>query len=65
MGRLVHVSPSVNGNDAVWRNLISKAEAERAMLCKHLGGKALFTGMLCLYATTHNEMNKSLQLAEV
>jgi hypothetical protein len=25
--RLVHVSPSVNGNGTVWRDLISKAEA--------------------------------------
>jgi hypothetical protein len=38
----IHISPSVNGNGPVWEELISKAEAKRAVLCKHLDGKALF-----------------------
>jgi hypothetical protein len=59
--RLVHTSPSINGNGTVWKDLVIKAEAERSVLCKHLSGKALFTGMLHMYAATHNEMNKSLQ----
>jgi hypothetical protein len=57
----VHASPSNNGNGAVWKDLVIKAEAERAVLWKHLTGKALFTGMVHMYATTHNEMNKTLQ----
>jgi hypothetical protein len=61
IGHLVHASPSINGNSTVWKDLIIKAEAERAVLCKHLSGKALFTGMLHMYAATHNEMNKTLQ----
>jgi hypothetical protein len=42
--QLVHASPCNNGNSAVWKDLVIKAEAERAVLCKRLSGKALFTG---------------------
>jgi hypothetical protein len=61
IGHLVHASPSNNRNGTVWKDLVIKAEVERAVLCKHLCGKALFTGMLHMYATAHNEMNKTLQ----
>jgi hypothetical protein len=40
--------------------LADRAEAERRVLCKHLEGKALFTGMLRLYALTHREMRDFL-----
>jgi hypothetical protein len=47
--QLIHISPPVNGNGAVWKELITRAETEREVLCKHLGGKTLFTAMLRLY----------------
>jgi hypothetical protein len=50
IGQLIHISPAVNGNGALWKGLVAKAEAERTVLCKHLDGKALFTGVLRLYA---------------
>jgi hypothetical protein len=59
--QLLHASPCNNENGTAWKDLVIKADAERAVLCKHLSGKALFTGMLHMYATTHNEMNKTLQ----
>ena len=60
IGRLIHASPSINGNGAVWTQLLSKSEDERSVLCRHLDGKALFTGLLRLYATTHRELRESL-----
>jgi hypothetical protein len=44
--QLIHNSPSVNGNGTVRKELVARAEAERTVLCKHLDGKALFTGIL-------------------
>jgi hypothetical protein len=64
IGQLIHTSPSINGNGAVWNKLIAKSEAERTVLCKHLDGKALFTAMLRLYATIHREMRESLLLEQ-
>jgi hypothetical protein len=57
--QLIHFSPPVNGNGAVWKELIAIADTERAVLCKHLVGKALFTAMLRLYAALHREMRNS------
>jgi hypothetical protein len=53
IGQLIHISPSLNGNGAVWKGLVTKAEVERTVLCKHLYCKALFTGILRLYAAIH------------
>jgi hypothetical protein len=50
IGQLIHISPPVNGNGALWKGLVTKAETERTVLCKYLDGKALFTGILRLYA---------------
>jgi hypothetical protein len=44
--------------------LITKSEAERTVLCKHLDIKALFTAMLHLYAAIHREMRESLLLEQ-
>jgi hypothetical protein len=49
--QLIHTSPPINGNDTVWNELVSKAE--RTVLSKHFYGKALFTGILRLYAAIH------------
>jgi hypothetical protein len=65
IGQLIHISPAVNGNGAVWKELAAKAEAERTVLCKHLEGKALFTGILRLYAAIHRDMNETLQSEQV
>jgi hypothetical protein len=54
--QLIPISPPVNGYGAVWKELITRAETERAVLCKHIGGKALFTAMLRLYAALHREL---------
>jgi hypothetical protein len=56
----IGAAPRVNGNSVVWMQLAERAEAERRVLCKHLEGKALFTGMLRLYALMHREMRDSL-----
>jgi hypothetical protein len=61
---LIRTSPSINGNGTVWNKLITKSEAERAVLCKHLYGKALFTAMLRLYAAIHREMRESFLLEQ-
>jgi hypothetical protein len=53
--QLIHISPPVNGNGAAWKELITRTEAKRAVLCKHLDGKALFTAMLRFYAAHHRE----------
>jgi hypothetical protein len=62
--QLIHISPPVNGNGAVWKELIARADAERAVLCKHLDGKALFTAMLRLYAALHREVRDSVLPAQ-
>jgi hypothetical protein len=48
----------------VWKELISKVEAERAVLCKHLDGKAIFLVVLRMYAALHRELRDSLLLEE-
>jgi hypothetical protein len=58
--QLIHISPPVNGNGAVWTELFTRAESERAVLCKHLAGKSLFTAMLRLYAALHRELRDSV-----
>jgi hypothetical protein len=60
IGQLIQISPQKNGNGVTWKRLIDQAENEKNVLCKHLDGKALFTGMLRLYATTHRELTESL-----
>jgi hypothetical protein len=60
IGQLIQTSPQQNGNGAMWKRLVDKAENEKSVLCKHLDGKALFTGMLRLYAAIHREMEDSL-----
>jgi hypothetical protein len=49
----------------LWKGLAAKAETERTVLCKHLERKALFTGILRLYAAIHREMNETLQSEQV
>jgi hypothetical protein len=44
----------------VRKELITKAETERAVLRKHIGGKALFTAMLRLYAALHRELSDTV-----
>jgi hypothetical protein len=60
IGQLINDSPRENGNGTAWKEVITRAEAERAVLCKHLEGKALFAAILRLYATTHTELRGSL-----
>jgi hypothetical protein len=60
IGQLIIDSPRGNGNSTAWREITTRAEAERAVLCKHLEGKALFAVILRLYATTHTEFHGSL-----
>jgi hypothetical protein len=48
----------------VWKELITRAKAERAVLCKHLYGWVLFKGMLLLYAALHRELRDSVLPAE-
>jgi hypothetical protein len=60
IGQLVQTSPQQNGNGATWKRLVDKAVSEKSVLCKHLVGKALFTGMLRLYNETHREMEDGL-----
>jgi hypothetical protein len=62
--QLIRISPPVNGNGVVWKELIARADAERAVLWKHLDGKALFTAMLRLYAALHREMRDSVLPAQ-
>jgi hypothetical protein len=38
-----------------------QTDVERAVLCKHLDGKALYTAILHIYALTHKEMRQSPQ----
>jgi hypothetical protein len=65
IGQLIHISPAVNRNGALWKGLVAKEEAERTVLCKHLDGKTLFTGILRLYAAIHREMKEMLQSEQV
>jgi hypothetical protein len=60
IGQLIRISPPVNGNGGLWIELVARVETERAVLCKHLDGKALFTAMLRLYAAIHREMRDSV-----
>jgi hypothetical protein len=60
IGQLIKSSPQRNGNGATWKRLVDKAESEKSDLCKHLDGKALYTGMLRLYTATHREMEDRL-----
>jgi hypothetical protein len=60
IGQLIQTSLQKNGNGVTWKRLIDQAENEKHILCKHLDGKALFTRMLRLYATTHRDLKESL-----
>jgi hypothetical protein len=51
----------VNGDGTIWKQILSKAEDERSVLVKHQEGKALFTALLHMYATTHKELCDSRQ----
>jgi hypothetical protein len=64
IGQLIHISPRVNGNGAQWKAIITRAKAEMAVLCKHLEGQALFTGMLRLCTAIHRELCDSLKREE-
>jgi hypothetical protein len=48
IGQLIQISLPQNGNGITWKRLVNKAENEKNVLCKHLDGKALFTGMMRL-----------------
>jgi hypothetical protein len=61
IGQLIHDSPPVNVDGNTCKQITLKAEDERPILCKHLEGKALFTAVLHLYATTHRELRDSRQ----
>jgi hypothetical protein len=58
--QLIQISAQQNGNSITWKRLIDKAENEKNVLCKHVNRKALFTGMLRLYAAIHRELKDSL-----
>jgi hypothetical protein len=60
IGQLIQTSSPQNGNGVTWRRLVGKAGNEKNVLCKHLDGKALFTGMMRLYAAIHRELEDSL-----
>jgi hypothetical protein len=60
IGTLIRNSPAKNGNGAAWKELTTKAETEKMVLCKHLEGKTLITAILRLYAATHREMVETL-----
>jgi hypothetical protein len=60
IGQLINDPHRGNGNSAEWKEITTRAEDERAVLCKHLEGKALFAAILRLYATTHTELRGSL-----
>jgi hypothetical protein len=38
IGQVIQSSPRVNGNGAVWKGIITRDKAERAVLCKAPGG---------------------------
>jgi hypothetical protein len=58
IGQLIQTSPQQNGKGTTWNRLVDKADSEKSVLCKHLDGKVLFTGMLRLYIATHREMEE-------
>jgi hypothetical protein len=60
IGSLIRSSPAKKGNGEAWKELTTKAEAEKLVLCKHLEGKTLITAILRLYAATHREMVETL-----
>jgi hypothetical protein len=60
IGQLIQTSPPQNGNSVTWKRLVDKAENEKNVLCKHLDGEALFTGMMRLYTAIHRELEDSL-----
>jgi hypothetical protein len=61
IGQFIKTSPRVNGNGAVWKGILTRAEAENAVLCKHYEGKALFTGLIHLYAAALSELKSSMK----
>jgi hypothetical protein len=65
IGQLVQKSPLLNGTEAVWKQLIIRAEEEKSVLCKHLDGKALFTGILRPYASMHREMSQTARKRKI
>jgi hypothetical protein len=60
IGQLIQTSPPQNGKGLTWKRLVDKAQNEKNVLCKHLDGKALFTGMMRLYAAIQRELVDSL-----
>jgi hypothetical protein len=64
IGQLIHSSPRVNGNGEEWKSIITQSEEERIVLCKHLEGQTLFSGLLRLYAATHRDLRPSLKQEE-
>jgi hypothetical protein len=64
ISKLIHISPPINGNGPVWQELLSNAEAERAVLCKHLDRRALFLAVLRMYAAINREPRDSLVTEE-
>jgi hypothetical protein len=58
---LVRKSPCSNGEGPVWKHLTDKAEDDREVMSSCLDGKALFTGVLWLYAAVHTEMHETIQ----
>jgi hypothetical protein len=61
--QLVKESPQENGSGPAWKKLADRAEADRSSLCRHLNGKAVFTGLVHLYKTTHRDMVESMKAA--
>jgi hypothetical protein len=64
ISKFLHISRPINGNGPVWQELLSKAEGERAVLCKHLDGNALLLAILRMYAAIHRELRDSLVTEE-
>jgi hypothetical protein len=62
--QLINSSSRVNGNDAELKGIITKTQEEKAVLCKHLEGQTLFSGMLRLYAATNWDLMNSLKQEE-
>jgi hypothetical protein len=65
IGQVVQNSPSVNGNGSKWEQLVDRVGANRHTLHKFLDGRASFTGLFHMYATTYKEMGESLQLSSM
>jgi hypothetical protein len=60
IGTLIRSSPAKNGNGEAWKELTTKSEITKVVLCEHLEGKTLITAFLRLYAATHREMVETL-----